>query len=201
MYKNKRKCIIDFETTGSNLFVDDPIQIGALLVDEDRGVVSEFSSFILPSKNVKNSQRAFEIHGISLKDLKNAPTQNEILKMFFSIFGYDYSFAGWNISFDIPFFKKMCYENGFQHEYDKIDYRHLDIQSVCQTLTKLSIVDRNLNSLSDFTSYFNIHRSKKHDALEDVKITYKLYLKAFELLRQNITKSKQTGEEIQNLVE
>jgi len=184
----KRKCIIDFETTGSNIFEDEPIQLGALLYDESEGIVNEFSSFILPRSDVKNSGKAFQIHGISLKDLKNAPSQEEVLKNFFCVFGYDYSFAGWNISFDIPFFRKMCYENGLQNEYDKINYRHLDIQSVCQILTKLELVDSNLNSLNDFTTYFNIHRSEKHDALEDVKITYELYLKVIELLKENTTK-------------
>lgn len=188
MSTNKRKCIIDFETTGSNLFEDEPIQIGALLVDEDKGVLLDFSSFIMPSKDVKNSEKAFQIHGISLDELHTAPSQKEVLEKFFSVFGYDYSFAGWNISFDIPFFKKMCYENGFQDEYDKINYRHLDIQSVCQTLTKLNVVDSHLNSLSDFTTYFRIGRSNKHDALEDVKITYELYVKVFEILKEHTTK-------------
>ena len=189
MSKNKRKCIIDFETTGSNLFEDEPIQIGALLFEEDKGVINEFSSFILPSRDIEISRKAFQIHGISLNDLEGAPTQKEVLNNFFSVLGYDYSFAGWNISFDIPFFRKMCIENELQHEYNKINYRHLDIQSICQILVKLRLVDSNLNSLSDFTTYFSIRRSEKHDALEDVKITYELYLKVFKLLEENISKT------------
>jgi DNA polymerase-3 subunit epsilon len=188
MFNNKRKCIIDFETTGSNLFEDEPIQIGALLVDEDSGVLKEYSSFIRPSKVVENTEKAFQIHGISLDELHKAPSQKEVLEKFFSVFGYDYSFAGWNISFDIPFFRKMCFENGLRSEYDKINYRHLDIQSVCQLLKRLKLVDNDLNSLSDFASYFNIQRSSTHDALEDVKITYELYLKVFEVLKENTTK-------------
>lgn len=189
MSESKRKCILDFETTGSNLFEDEPIQIGALLYDEDEGVLDEFSSLIMPKKSVQISRKAFQIHGISLKDLKSAPSQENVLDKFFSDFGYDYSFAGWNISFDIPFFRKICFQNGFQSEYDKINYRHLDIQSVCQVLKRLQLVDSNLNSLSDFTTYFNIPRSERHDALEDVKITYKIYLKIFELLKENTTKT------------
>jgi DNA polymerase III epsilon subunit-like protein len=188
--KNLREniCFIDFETTGSNLFEDEPIEIGAILVNDHYQSPIEFKSFIKPSEKVKNTTRALQIHGVKIKELINEPEPSKVLLRFFDKFGTNYCFAGWNISFDIPFFKKIVYENGFQQFYDQINYRHLDVQSICRTLKYLDLVDQKLNSLSDFTDYFGIKRSKTHDALEDAKITYHLFTEVISFLDESIAK-------------
>jgi|AntRauTorcE11897_2_1112592.scaffolds.fasta_scaffold21363_2 DNA polymerase III epsilon subunit-like protein len=179
-------CFVDFETTGSNLFEDEPIQIGAFLASgSDDKSLSEFKSFIKPTKNIKNTQKAFRIHGISTKDLVNEPEPKQVLSNFFEKFGTNFCFGGWNISFDIPFFRKLCYENGYQKYYDDINYRHIDVQSVCRTLKYIDLVEPDLNSLSDFANYFGLERSKAHDALEDAKITHVVFLKALNLLKES----------------
>ena len=182
-------CFIDFETTGSNLFEDDPIQIGAFLVDWSNSKEVEFESNIRPSKNAVNTQKAFQIHHIDIFELKEEPTAKEVLSRFFKKIGTNYCFAGWNISFDVPFFRKICYENNFQKEFNLINYRHIDVQSICKTLNYLGIVEKNLNSLTDFSNHFGIPRSKKHRALEDAIITYHVFCKALQMLEgQSIEK-------------
>ncbi|MEQ9307923.1 MAG: 3'-5' exonuclease [Balneolaceae bacterium] len=184
-YKH-RVCFLDFETTGSNLFEDDPIQIGAILVDiKTNEVISEFESNIRPSSNVSNTTVAFQTHGINLEDLNSAPKQGEVLESFFETVGTDYCFAGWNISFDVPFFRKMCYKNDFYDLYNKINYRHIDVQSICRLLKLSALIDEDLYSLSDFADYFKLRRSKKHTALEDVYITYEVFSKALNFFKSS----------------
>lgn len=177
-------CFLDFETTGSNLFIDEPIQIGAFLYDWSNKKKIQFESNIRPSNNITNSKTAFDIHHIDLFQIKEEPTAKEVLTNYFKIMGTNYCFAGWNISFDIPFFRKMCFENSFQEDYDSINYRHIDVQSICKTLKYLGIVDQSLNSLTDFSKFFGISRSKKHRALEDAIITYEIFCKALHLLEE-----------------
>lgn len=178
-------CFIDFETTGSNLFEDEPIQIGALLCDEKLNELKKFNSYIKPMKNTKSSSKAYEIHHIDVSRMKDEPTPNKVLRSFFKSFGTDYCFAGWNISFDVPFFKKMCYEHGYQNELDRIHYRHVDVQSIFKYLKYLNVINKDLNSLSDYSKYFGIKRSKNHDALEDARITYLLFKRALDILEMN----------------
>jgi DNA polymerase III epsilon subunit-like protein len=181
-------CFIDFETTGANLFEDEAIQIGAILVGNDYESPIEFKSFIKPPEKIKNTSKALQIHGIRTKELITEPGPRKVLLKFFGEFGTNYCFGGWNISFDIPFFKKLAYENGFQRFYDQINYRHLDVQSICRLLKYLDLVDQELNSLSDFTDYFGIERSKTHDALEDARITSQLFIEVTSFLEESITK-------------
>lgn len=188
--KEKPICFIDFETTGSNLFIDEPIQIGAFLYDWSKKEKVQFESDIRPTKNVTNSRTAYEIHNIDLFKLREEPTAKEVLANYFDVMGTKYCFAGWNISFDVPFFRKMCFENDFQDNYDLINYRHIDVQTICKTLKYIGIVDQNLNSLTDFSKYFGISRSKKHRALEDAKITYQVFCKALMLLEESSIRKK-----------
>lgn len=64
-------------------------------------------------KKIKISKEAQNIHGINKKDLELAPKSKNVLKHFINKFGSDYAFAGWNICFDISFFRKICIENSF----------------------------------------------------------------------------------------
>lgn len=179
-------CFIDFETTGTNLFSDHPLQIGAILLNSNLKKNKTFCSLIRTPVGQRSTESAYKIHGIPFSDLVNAPTAELVLENFYNMFGTNYCFAGWNISFDVPFFKKLSYENGFQVQYDQINYRHIDVQSICATLRTLGLVNQNLYSLTDFVEYFKLSRKKKHDALEDATLTMKVYQKAVELIESLI---------------
>lgn len=173
----KNICFIDFETTGTNVFVDEPIEIGAILIDHNFNEINRFYSKINPNSNVKISESAFNIHSYKLSDLTEAPATDIVINGFFREFRFDYYFAGWNISFDVPFFRKMCYSSGRLEDYNKIDYRHLDVQSIVKFLVYLRLLPTNLESLSSCADYFEISRSKKHNALEDAEITLNIFKK------------------------
>jgi DNA polymerase III subunit epsilon len=170
-----RICFIDFETSGINVFRDEPMEIGAILVNDDFTIVSEFHSYIKPSKKYYIRKTAFDIHNISFTNLLNEPEQKEVLNTFFDSFGTDYRFGGWNISFDVSFFRKMCSKNGMMVKYNKINHHHLDVQSINILANQLKLFPAELSSLSQIADHFNIKRKIKHSAIEDAIITMKVY--------------------------
>lgn len=180
-------CFIDFETTGVNVFEDLPIEIGMILVDAKFQVLRSFYSRIgLGDYEIDISKESHAIHNISHRDLINAPSQREVLDKIFSEIGTNYRLAGWNISFDIPFFRKLCHSNGYMQHYNKIHHRHLDIQTINQIVNSFGLFgNQKLNSLNEVSNFFGFKRQHKHNALEDAKITHKVYLKLVERLQKN----------------
>lgn len=179
-------CFIDFETTGVDIFRDEPIEFGALLVNDQLEIINEYASKITLEKSVYLTKRAYNIHNISIEDLKDAPSQKEVIDDFFSVIGTDYRLGGWNISFDVSFLRKICHKNGRMFNYNKINHRHIDVQSLCFLAKNLNLVPVNNNSLSDWIVYFNLKRSVYHSAIEDAKFTFKVYQKILILFQDKL---------------
>jgi DNA polymerase III epsilon subunit-like protein len=179
-------CFIDFETTGIDVFRDEPIEFGAILVDSNLEIKNKFTSKISVNKSVYLTKRAFNIHNISIEDLDNSPTQKEVINMFFNEFGTDYRLGGWNISFDVSFLRKICHKNGLMVKYNKINHRHIDTQSLGFLAAELGLIEKNNNSLNDWVHYFGFNRSQNHSAVEDAKLTFEVYKKLLTLFRTHI---------------
>lgn len=182
----KNICFIDFETTGSNVFEHDPIEIGAVLINQEFHIVNEFFSTIKPRNGSKNTLTAFRIHKIKLVELENAPTSKQVINKFFKEFRVNYCFAGWNISFDVPFFRKMCYLNDMIDSYNNIDYRHIDVQTICRIARELKLIEANVRSLDDCAKYFNLTRSTTHNALEDARLTFYVYQELMKSIESSV---------------
>jgi len=164
-----RYCFLDFETSGINHETDYPLQVGAVLGEFQHGqfqVYHQLESLIQIPTTCEIHPGAFKIHGISKGDLKGVPTPFEFLEEFEDTFQTDYSFAGWNVWFDVGFFKKLCAENQKEDFFRKIGYRHLDVQSVYQFL-RMTYFDSG-PSLNEACEHLGLSRSKHHNALEDV---------------------------------
>ncbi|MEX1013574.1 MAG: 3'-5' exonuclease [Candidatus Paceibacterota bacterium] len=168
-------CVIDFETTGIDVFKDNPIEIGCIIINNDGKKLNNFHSYIRPKNKRKFSARAKNIHGINDFDLINAPTQDEVLETFFKLVGTDFRFAGWNIGFDVSFFRRMCHVNDRMKLFNAINHRHIDIQSIVYYLVQLELFPKELKSLEDLIVHFGMKRNKKHSAIEDAELTAKVY--------------------------
>lgn len=168
-------CFIDFETTGNNPLYDNPLEFGAILIDNDFNIIKEFESFVNPDKKVRITDIAFEIHGIDYERLRNEPAPSEMLSTFFNEFGTSYCFAGWNIGFDITFFRRLCNEYNFMKEYNEIDYHHIDVQTLVGFFQRIGYLRKDYNSLSAIADYLKIERNNLHSALQDAKITFEVY--------------------------
>jgi DNA polymerase-3 subunit epsilon len=176
-------CFIDFETTGIDIFRDEPIDFGAVLVDNDLKPIKEFSSKIALQKNVYFTKRAFNIHNITEEDLIEAPSQKQVLDNFFEEFGTNYRLGGWNISFDVSFLRKMCNKNGMMVNFNKINHRHIDTQTLGFLINELNLIAESNNSLNDWINYFGYNRMQNHSAIDDAKLTYKVYKELVALIK------------------
>ena len=171
---NEYYCFIDLETTGSDYVNDYPIQIGAILVKtKNFEIIKEYSSLINIPEGIIISEKAKEIHGLKKEDIKNAPKPKNVLKDFFNEFGTDYAFAGWNVCFDVSFFRKICIENGFKNQYKEINFHHLDVQSIAKYLKIKGNIEGEI-SLINLCKIYNLKRSENHDALEDAKLSFEV---------------------------
>ena len=172
----ERLCFLDFETTGVIDYINDPIEIGAILVDyENLKEITHFSSYIKPLCKQTFSEEAFKVHGIPYDAVKYALTPFQVISKLASEFGAGYRFIGWNIGFDVAFFKKMCYYSGMLEYYNNLNYRSIDIQSIVDYLKRKFILPWELYSLSNLAKFFNIPRSEKHNALECANISLQVY--------------------------
>ena len=171
---NEYYCFIDLETTGSDYINDYPIQIGTILVKTNNfEIIKEYSSLINIPEGIIISEKAKEIHGLKKEDIKNAPKPKNVLKDFFNEFGTDYAFAGWNVCFDVSFFRKICIENGFKNQYKEINFHHLDVQSIAKYLKIKGNIEGEI-SLINLCEMYNLKRSENHDALEDAKLSFEV---------------------------
>ncbi|MGX2713619.1 3'-5' exonuclease [Acinetobacter baumannii] len=176
-------CFLDVETTGVNLFQDHAIEIGAILVDENFQIVKEFHSFIKPDRTISFSNSSKKVHGLEEDFFYDKNVSEKVLKTFFHEMGVNYRFVSWNISFDVGFFRKLCHMNNMTDKFNKINYRHIDLQSIFYWYCLQNNLN-DLSSLDDACSYFNIQRSKFHNAYEDAYIAYLI----FSNLNQNYLK-------------
>ena len=176
-------CFIDFETTGIDVFENDPVQFAAVLIDRDLRINKQFTSLIKINTNSVINQRSMHIHGLSTKILRNAPETDVVFKKFFKEMGTNYCLGGWNISFDVPFFKKSIKKAGLEIVGNEIDYRHVDVQTIARVSRMLNLIPQDALSLSDLIDLFGLRRKENHDALEDVILTIKIFKELISLLK------------------
>lgn len=175
-------CFIDFETSGIDVFKDYPIEIGAILVDDELNIIKQFHSYINTERKRKISSSASKIHGLKKEDLINMPNSKKVITSFFNEMGHDFKLAGWNISFDVVFLRKMAHQNSMMREFNKINYRHLDIQSISFLYNKIEKNSIKDNSLDNMCKLFNLNRNEKHNALDDAKLTFEIYKKIISII-------------------
>jgi len=177
-------CFIDFETTGLNLIKDYPIEIGAVLVDSNLDIIKKFQSYIKPTNSFEIEAPSFNIHGISEEIVMSAPSELSVLTSMFAELGTNYRIAAWNMSFDLSFFKAWCYRNSFGKILEEINYRHIDVQTICFIAKEMGCISENINSLSQLLTYFGFTRSKYHNALEDAELLYRVYVLLIKKLKE-----------------
>lgn len=194
MTRERALCFLDLETTGVDVYEDHPVQIGAVLVTAI-GVppLGEFESLVKPPDSRPSSKMALSIHGIDAADLARAPGPGRVLRRFFSKMGVGYSFAGWNVCFDLSFFRRLCEENQMAEMYAKISHRHVDVQSVARACSEVGLLPSNVESLSDVCRVLEIRRSVKHSALEDARITWRVYGRLIKMLAREGTRRMPDG--------
>ena len=79
---------LDFETTGLDNTKDEPIQIGIIEIDPTGTIIDSYQSLIQPtSKRDELKHIVGFITGLSLNDLEDAPTREQVQSEIAHFFG------------------------------------------------------------------------------------------------------------------
>lgn len=197
---NKNFIIFDCETTGLSSQENEIIELAAVSVDSRSLEIKEqFNSRVKPLKPKNWSSKAEEIHGITLQDLDDAPHPKIVFKDFCAFVDKNnYKGDIWNapipvghnVQFDLGFIDIWCKKyKRWDKNRDKqklfswmpeyLDTMHLMFYW-CYDTGKIS----NLK-LDSMIELLQMKKRKKHSALEDVKITAKIFCR-FVKLHRNI---------------
>ena len=161
--------VIDIETTGLHSS-DEIIEIGAIHI-ADGTVQESFSALVQCS--VKIPDEIQKLTGITDDEIKNQgiPLRNA-LEQFLS-FCEEYEIVGHNLRFDMQFLQKACMQYGFSITKNKMS-----------DTMKLARKKLDINAgygLSAVADYLEIHQEKRHRALDDCMLTYRIFEKLKEI--------------------
>ena len=167
---NKRKIILDTETTGLRTTDGNRvIEIGCLEVINDELTGSQYHCYFNPQREIEEG--AFKTHGISYESLKNKPLFSEKVEYFLDYIR-DAELIIHNARFDIDFL-----DNELLLHY-KEDKKISDIAQIFCTLEYAkSIRPFKKNTLDALCIDYNIDNSNRtlHGALLDSSILFEVY--------------------------
>lgn len=186
-YKNtkyKKICILDTETTGVCWNADAPLQIAAIIVDENGDVIDKFNEMINTSHPIPAA--ASEVNHIYKEDLVNCRKEWEVLPDFIMwIMGNQCdAFLTYNgNAFDLPLLNRRCQlydktkdisifdkEKGLPQLDAKLDVS----QAKKQNLFNLKSLGRGWK-LTKVSELLGIDTEGAHDAYVDVTMLKQVY--------------------------
>ncbi len=157
--------IIDFEGK------EEPIQIGALLLDKESLIEKDsFISYIYADLHGASKSKS----GITQDMLKNAPSQAEVGKMLFEKFGTNILIGSWVDTLDIEHFKKIINAAGIT--WGQYDFHVLGIWPAAYIYLLKQGYEGGIGSEEMF-QFFGAKPRGLHNALEDCKITAEILRK------------------------
>ena len=163
----ERLIVLDTETTG--LDVDDGhkiIEIGCIEIIDRNITENSFHYYINPERLV--DEKAYEIHGISNKFLKDKPKFIDVIEKFIEYIS-DSALVIHNAPFDLGFLKSEYIRSGYQQE---VLYRDREIIDTLKIARQKSPGKRNtLDALCSRYSVDNTDRSL-HGALLDLSLIH-----------------------------
>ena len=185
---------IDTETGGVNPEKAALIQLSGI-IRIDKKDVEKFNFYIKPFENSEVTEKALEVQGRTLEDLKTDKyvEEKEVYKQFINtldkyIDKYDrtdkFVVAGYNVRFDVDILKAFFQRHGNNFLFSYLDSSMLDpLYSIrlLQIAEVLPVLEN--NKLETWCKYFGIEL-KAHDSLEDIEATKKLIGKLISLIRK-----------------
>ena len=185
---------IDTETGGVNPEKAALIQLSGI-IRIDKKDVEKFNFYIKPFENSEVTEKALEVQGRTLEELKTDKyvEEKEVYKQFINILDkyidkYDrtdkFIVAGYNVRFDVDILKAFFQRHGNNFLFSYLDSSMLDpLYSIrlLQIAGILPVLEN--NKLETWCKHFRIEL-KAHDSLEDIVATKKLIGKLISLIRK-----------------
>ena len=185
---------IDTETGGVNPEKAALIQLSGI-IRIDKKDVEKFNFYIKPFENSEVTEKALEVQGRTLEELKTDKyvEEKEVYKQFIKLLDkyidkYDrtdkFIVAGYNVRFDVDILKAFFQRHGNNFLFSYLDSSMLDpLYSIrlLQIAEVLPVLEN--NKLETWCKHFGIEL-KTHDSLEDIEATKKLIGKLISLIRK-----------------
>ncbi|WP_072419479.1 type I-E CRISPR-associated endoribonuclease Cas2e [Ruminococcus sp. YE78] len=161
--------VIDIETTG--IKTDERIiELGALRIRSGKETGS-FSALVKCGKPVP--KEIMKLTGITDELLESEGIEPDRAIQLFTEFCGNDTLVGHNISFDIGFLQRLCNETG------RTFLRNRTIDTIRIAKRKTDIADG--YSLASICGHFGIEIKTQHRAIEDCKLTYRIFEKLKEI--------------------
>lgn len=168
-------CILDIETTGTKKELHRVTEIGAVKVKNGE-IIDEFSTFVNPEVLIPENIQ--ELTGITNEMVKDAPTFAEVFPEFLKFIEGTILVAH-NAPFDIPFLKYQANKVN-----DELDFNNLVIDTLEVARSVYAefpiYLDKRPFQLTKIAERLGIKVDVAHRALDDVKTTYKVFMKMCE---------------------
>lgn len=185
---------IDTETGGVNSEKAALIQLSGI-IRIDKKDVEKFNFYIKPFENSEVTEKALEVQGRTLEELKTDKyvEEKEVYKQLIKLLDkyidkYDrtdkFIVAGYNVRFDVDILKAFFQRHGNNFLFSYLDSSMLDpLYSIrlLQIAEVLPVLEN--NKLETWCKHFGIEL-KAHDSLEDIEATKKLIGKLISLIRK-----------------
>ncbi|WP_456479421.1 3'-5' exonuclease [Nautilia sp.] len=171
-YKGDEVIVVDTETTGLDRKKDEIISIGAVIVKNNRILLSKkFHIFVKPSKPL--SIESIKIHKITPDMLKNALEPETAIKKFLN-FIKNRPLVGYYLEFDIAMLNKLTK----RYLGIKLPNRQIEISAVYYDKKIGFIPQKHIDLRFDsIMKDLNLPIIGKHDALNDAIMTALMYIK------------------------
>ena len=171
----------DTETTGLEPNENDIIQL-AFIIEINGKIEEEFSFDVQPFNWENINQDALSVNKKTIEILKGYPPPSDVYQQLIRILSvyidkYDrndkFQPAGYNVRFDIDFFKSFFQKNGDSFFGSYFNYKAIDPLAVLYFLDGLGFINLPNYKLETVCEYFGI-QIDAHDALSDIKANKKL---------------------------
>ncbi len=154
--------VVDVETTGTNPEMADLVEIAAVRIKGGK-IRDRWSTFVNPGRPIFGNQ----MHGITDKDVKGAPSPAEAARKAIDFVG-DATIVGHSVGFDIAFLEAAL-GDGTRIERG----RYIDTL----TIARDGYPDLPSYTLGELSRFFGIQLQQAHRALPDAEATAELILK------------------------
>ena len=164
----KKLLIVDLETTGLDPKRDSIVQAAACVLSR-KALLEEafFSTLVAPASPMDPS--AQKVHGLTNDDLRNAPSLTSAIDQLEGLVDPRHVvLCGHNVSFDASFLRAAYDRLGRPYPYD---YHMVDLWSVAFFIFSTDGIKPPDYRLDTLAGLYGIRRDKRHDALQDVRVT------------------------------